>query len=190
MWPQFRTPQKDQSNPTFATPDVTKNNQVGNAVNKTNTNNNNNSSIYPSSNRFDALASDSSTVNSRNHDNNGTDEDSISTMSSTAEESCLISLETLKSKMESIEPGVTTPNSKPTYMDIVIFQETMGNAVAGLAVYNQTFGFLHLVDTTERFQQRCDDNTTTPNDMPKPPTPLVGDKKEETKSIEPSTVKI
>ena len=62
----LRTPRKDQSNPAFVTPDMARNNQVENIVNR-----NNNNNTYPSSNQFDVLAGDSSTVNSnsRNHDN-------------------------------------------------------------------------------------------------------------------------
>ena len=163
------------------TPDITQNSPVDEIITTTNNNNsNNNSSIYPSDNQFDALVDTSSTSsnNASSHTEANamsTDDNSISTMGSTTDDtSCLVSLETLTDNMETIEPGVTTPNSKPTYTDAVLFQEAMGNAVAGLAVCNQPFGFSHLVDTTKRFWKR---SNTAPNEMPKPPTPLVGDQR-------------
>lgn len=118
MWKQFRTPQRNQSNSAAATPDTAQNTPgVENA-------DNNNSSINLSGNHFGALADNSSTsgggasTHSEKTANAKPDDDSISTMSTTAEESCLISLKMLKSKMEIIKPGVTTTNNKPTHTDI------------------------------------------------------------------------
>ena len=81
--------------------------------------------------------------------------------------------------METIEPGVTATNNNPKCTDIVLFQEAMDNAAAGLPVFNQTCGFSHLVDTTERFQKRhpTECNNVTPVGMPAPPAPLVGDQR-------------
>ena len=101
-------------------------------------------------------------------------------MSSVAKDSCLISQETLKSRMETIKPGVTALNNNPTHTDIVLFQEAVGNAVAGLAVFNQSHSFSHLVNTTERFEQRHPAGTERePFDMPTPPAPLSRDKRKD-----------
>ena len=121
-----------------------------------NNNNNNNNHNNQTSNHCSAPADDNSSHSSTTAEAETgavTDSDSISTMSNTAEDSCLISLETLKCRMEAIKPGITTTDSKPTHTDAVLFQEAMGNAVAGPAVFNQSFGFAHLVDTTKRFQK-------------------------------------
>ena len=175
MWSQLRTPRRKQSNPIAVTPDV-----EGNTLNdrpidrpidrsiKTNSN---------TENHYSALASKESSINSEATDGS----DSISTMNSTAEDSCLISLETLKSRMETIEPGITTININPKYTDAVMFQETMGNAVAELAVECQTYGFSYLVDTTKRFKQRHPSgDEQEPLDMPKPPVAPTRDERSST----------
>ena len=83
--------------------------------------------------------------------------------------------------MDAVKPGITTTNNNPTCTDVVPFQEAVGNAVAGLAVFNQTRGFSHLVDTTERFQKRdpakC--NNIKPIDMPTPPSPLTREERKD-----------
>ena len=86
MWSQLHTPRKKQSNPTAITPEIGGNTLIDRPIE---TNNN-------TENHYSALASEESSINSETTD----DSDSSSTMSSTAEDSCLISLETLKSKME------------------------------------------------------------------------------------------
>lgn len=156
MWSQLRTPRKNQSNPTAVTPDIRGTDLIERSIDN--------------NNHYSILANDESSHTSINSETTDNSSDSTSTMSSTAEDSCLISLETLKSKMETIEPGITTINSNPKYTDVVIFQETMGNAVAELAVEYQTYGFSYLVDTTKRFKQRHPAGTEQePMDMPKPP---------------------
>ena len=51
-----------------------------------------------------------------------------------------------------------------------MFQETMGNAVAELAVEYQTYSFSYLVDTTKRFRQRHPTGTEQdPINVPQPP---------------------
>ena len=173
MWSQLRTPRRNQSNPTAVTPDIEGNIHIDRSIIDRPIEANSNPE-----NHFSALASEESSHPSIN---SAATDGSISTMSSTAEDSCLISLETLKSKMETIEPGITTINSNPKYTDVVMFQETMGNAVAELAVEYQTYGFSYLVDTTKRFKQRHpSDNEQEPMDMPKPPTAPTRDERSST----------
>ena len=154
---QWITPRRNQSNPSAVTPDTTRNAPVEDSINN--------------NNLFNTLVTTDSDSDSLNQADD--DSDSISTMGTSDDNSCLISQEALKNKMETLEPGVTATNNNPSYTDIVLFQEAMGNAVAGLGVANQTFGFSYLVDTTERFQKRHSNRTRPkPMDMPTPPVPL------------------
>lgn len=170
MWPQFRTPRKNQSIPSTVTPNTGGNTPIVDFIDNVNNNNNNDNNDNHSTGNNPCDASTAGDSTETNSAPDASDSDSISTMSSTAEDSCFISKETLKSKMETIEPGITTTNNNPRYTNIVVFQETMGNAVAGLGVEYQSYGFSCLVDTTKRFRQRHPVGAEQdPADMPDPP---------------------
>ena len=119
---------RNQAHPTIATPDTTRQ-----------------SPAIQLSNHFDILAKednssdpDSSMSNGSGVDttpeldieaadrsvlNNGTaesDSDSDSSMSMTQDDSCLVSQETLKSRMEALEQGMTTPKLNPKCMDALV----------------------------------------------------------------------
>ena len=121
---QWITPRRNQSNPSAITPDTTR------YAPSTDSTNNANANFYDT-----LIATDKDSL-SLSLSLDQADDDSLSTMSND-DNTSLISQATLKSRMEMLEPGITTTNSNPKYTDVVLFQEAMGNAVADLAVFNQ-----------------------------------------------------
>ena len=143
---QRSTPKRNQGKPPTATPDI--------------------NFRHTSNNRFDIPAEDNFVVSaehpatteqvdntSSNHsedpsNNNGSisSGSNFTLASSTKDESCFITNETLKDRMEAIKPTIVTPKSDPMQTDVALFQEAMGKAVKALQVIFQNCGLCHLVD--------------------------------------------
>ena len=72
--------------------------------------------------------------------------------------------------MEEHDPGVTTPNTKYTYTDVLNFQLQLGNALAKVPAPFQLYGYSYLADSTIGYQQR-----TNKRPPPMPVMPNVPD---------------
>ena len=99
-------------------------------------------------------------------------DDWSSSMSSTTttNKADVISRAELEVLMEEHDPGVTTPNTKYTYTDVLNFQLQLGNALAKVPAPFQLYGYSYLADTTIGYQLRANEDPP-----PMPIMPVVPD---------------